>query len=137
MAWILCKSIFKRHSIVTNANGSFTCSFLIFVNISSRFLTYDPQKRITAEDALKHTYLKEQPYPIHPSMLPTWPAKSESHGPRKAQSPKPPSGGRAFKQLGDNDNDVVDVDSNTGFHMGGTHVDRHLGAGGAGFSLKF
>jgi len=99
-------------------------------------LTYDPQRRITAEDALNHTYLKESPYPIPASMLPTWPAKSESHGPRKAQSPKPPSGGRAFKQLGDND-DGVDGDSNIGFHMGGPVVDRTLGAGGAGFSLKF
>lgn len=96
---------------------------------------YDPRQRITAEEALNHIYLKESPYPIHPSMFSTWPAKSESHGPRKAQSPKPPSGGRAFKQLGDND----EVDGDTGFHMGSTStmIDRTLGAGGAGFSLKF
>lgn len=96
-----------------------------------RFLTYDPSKRITAEEALNHTYLKEPPYPIHPSMLPTWPAKSES-GPRKAQSPKPPSGGRAYKQL----NDEADGDANTGFHMGGAAQIYDRGVG-PGFSLKF
>ena len=66
-------------------------------------------------------------------MLPTWPAKSESNGPRKAQSPKPPSGGRAYKQL----NDEQDVDSNTGFHMGNANVDRRQSHLGPGFSLRF
>ena len=98
-------------------------------------MTYDPAKRITAEDALNHTYLKEHPLPIDPSIFPTWPAKSELHGPRKAQSPKPPSGGRAYKQLGDNDDDVVDT--NSGFTMGNAHLDRRIGAAGAGFSLRF
>ena len=100
--------------------------------IRFRFLTYDPSKRITAEDAISHTYFKEAPLIVDPSMLPTWPAKSEGgHAVRKAKSPKPPSGGRAYKQLGEND----DVD--TGFHMGNTNADRHIAAMGAGFSLKF
>ena len=105
---------------------------LQFFLIRSRFLTYDPMKRITAEDALKHTYFKEAPMIVSPSMLPTWPAKSEGgHALRKAQSPRPPSGGRAYKQLGEND------DVETGFHMGNTNADRHIAAMGAGFSLKF
>ncbi|EDW79071.2 uncharacterized protein Dwil_GK10511 [Drosophila willistoni] len=65
-------------------------------------LTYDPKQRLTADAALKHGYFKELPLPIDPSMFPTWPAKSEL-GARKAQtasSPKPPSGGSQFKQLG-------------------------------------
>lgn len=103
------------------------------VDLMQKFLTYDPAKRISAEEALNHTYLKEPPFPIHPSMLPTWPAKSESNGARKAQSPKPPSGGRAYKQL----NEEVDVDANTGFHMGAAHVDRRANLLGPGFSLKF
>lgn len=106
---------------------------MVVLNFIFRFLTYDPLKRISAEEALNHTYLKEPPFPIHPSMLPTWPAKSESNGARKAQSPKPPSGGRAYKQL----NEEVDVDSNTGFHMGSAHVDRRTSLLGPGFSLKF
>jgi cell division cycle 2-like protein len=56
----------------------------------SRFLTYSPSKRITADNAIKHEFFKESPQPIDPSMFPTWPAKSEQ--PRKhANSPKPPS----------------------------------------------
>ncbi|KAG8239623.1 hypothetical protein J437_LFUL019294 [Ladona fulva] len=63
------------------------------------FLTYDPAQRITAEDALRHEYFKEAPVAIKPDMFPTWPAKSEL-GHRKAPaSPKPPSGGREYKQL--------------------------------------
>lgn len=64
-------------------------------------LTYDPKQRLTADAALKHAYFKELPLPIDPSMFPTWPAKSEL-GARNAQasSPKPPSGGSQFKQLG-------------------------------------
>ncbi|KAI9555976.1 cell division cycle-2 like protein [Daphnia sinensis] len=103
------------------------------VDLMQKFLTYDPAKRISAEEALNHTYLQEPPFPIHPSMLPTWPAKSESNGARNAQSPKPPSGGRAYKQM----NEEVDVDANTGFHMGSAHVHRRANLLGPGFSLKF
>ena len=63
--------------------------------------------------------------PINPAMLPSWPAKSELNGPRKAQSPKPPSGGRAYKQLNDD-----------GFHMGGA-AEMHDRGVGPGFSLRF
>lgn len=65
----------------------------------ARFLTYNPTERVTAEEALKHEYFQEVPLPIDPAMFPTWPAKSEL-GYRKAiASPKPPSGGRDYKQL--------------------------------------
>jgi len=66
-------------------------------------LSFDlPRKNsaISAEEALTYTYLKVSSYPIPASILPTLPAKSEFHGQCKTQSPKPPSGGRAFKQLG-------------------------------------
>lgn len=67
--------------------------------LSHRFLTYNPAERITAEEALNHEYFSENPLPIKPAMFPTWPAKSEL-GYRKAiASPKPPSGGRDYKQL--------------------------------------
>lgn len=74
-------------------------------------------------------------------MFPTWPAKSEL-GARKAlaSSPKPPSGGGQFKQLGGDDN------MERGFHLGGassgaaghamTMENRQLSMG-PGFSLKF
>lgn len=34
-------------------------------------LTYDPKQRLTADAALKHSYFKELPLPIDPSMFPT------------------------------------------------------------------
>merc|ERR1712071_307423 len=127
----------KKGAFANNPNSNLRKRFSsrlseLGLDLLQKFLTYDPVKRTTAEDALNHTYFKEAPMIVSPSMLPTWPAKSEGgHVVRKAQSPRPPSGGRAYKQLGDND----DVD--TGFHMGNTNADRHIAAMGAGFSLKF
>lgn len=66
------------------------CGLALF----KKFLTYDPKRRITCEDAMKDEYFKEHPLAIDPSMFPTWPAKSEMSGrhAKKAGSPKPPSG---------------------------------------------
>ena len=45
----------------------------------------------------------QAPYPVSPAMFPTWPAKSENPNglpaPEKISSPKPPSGGKNFKDL--------------------------------------
>merc|ERR1719192_1338279 len=38
----------------------------------NRFLTYDPARRYTAAEALKHQYMDESPLPTDPSMFPTW-----------------------------------------------------------------
>lgn len=108
-------------------------SFFILNKCFSRFLTYDPQQRISAEDALKHGYFTEAPLPIDPQMFPTWPAKSELGVKTANASPKPPSGGKEYKQLRDGD----DADlSNSGFHMGLTEGGRQPPVGG-GFHLKF
>lgn len=127
-------------------------------------LTYDPKQRLTADAALKHGYFKELPLPIDPSMFPTWPAKSEL-GARKAQasSPKPPSGGSQFKQLGRDEPiaatgatagggaklasgiitgnkksgvTAAATAANTGFVLNAGLTQRQL-AMGPGFSLKF
>ena len=95
-------------------------------------MTYDPAQRITAEDALKHGYFTESPLPIDPAMFPTWPAKSEFGSRIHNQSPKPPSGGKEFKQLNKDD----DEDNTSGFHMGSREASRQLPVGG-GFHLKF
>ncbi|KAF6201258.1 hypothetical protein GE061_005705, partial [Apolygus lucorum] len=92
------------------------------------FLTYNPATRLTADKSLSHDYFREVPLPIDPAMFPTWPAKSEGHKIKKVCSPKPPSGGREFKQLEDTDE---------GFHMGGLPERHQLTAGGPGFSLRF
>lgn len=79
------------------------------LTLLKNLLTYDPKLRVTCEAALKADYFREPPLPIDPSMFPTWPAKSEQ-GPgdklKKVASPKPPSGGHAFKNIqGDDDED--------------------------------
>ncbi|EFN79782.1 PITSLRE serine/threonine-protein kinase CDC2L1 [Harpegnathos saltator] len=103
------------------------------IELLNKFLTYDPRQRVTAEDALGHGYFTEAPLPIDPQMFPTWPAKSEQGTRTTNASPKPPSGGREYKQLGDGD----DADlSNSGFHMGLTESGRAPSVGG-GFHLKF
>uniref|UniRef100_A0A224YLI9 cyclin-dependent kinase n=1 Tax=Rhipicephalus zambeziensis TaxID=60191 RepID=A0A224YLI9_9ACAR len=102
-------------------------------DLINKFLTYFPQRRITAEEALKHEFFNETPVPVDPSMFPTWPAKSEL-GHRKAQSPKPPSGGKQFaKQLGEGDDEGLLAAA--GFHM--NIPSKGSSAKGTGFSLKF
>ncbi|XP_018014773.1 cyclin-dependent kinase 11B isoform X2 [Hyalella azteca] len=99
--------------------------------LMNKFLTYDPQKRITSHEALQHDYFHaEPPAPIPPAMFPTWPAKSENPNGIAAvedpnRPPNPPSGGKNFKDLGDDDHGVP------GFFLGGGQQ------AGAGFTLKF
>ncbi|XP_054284493.1 cyclin-dependent kinase 11B-like isoform X1 [Macrosteles quadrilineatus] len=98
------------------------------LSLLNKFLTYNPVERITADEALKHDYFAEPPLPIDPAMFPTWPAKSEVGRKAIIASPKPPSGGRDYKQLGDTDE---------GFHMGSVAAERTRAAFGTGFSLRF
>jgi len=46
------------------------------LDLLNRMLCYDPKKRITAEEALKHDFFQEFPPPKHPSLFPTWPSKA-------------------------------------------------------------
>lgn len=99
----------------------------------NKFLTYNPTKRITAEESLKHEFFSESPLPVDPSMFPTWPAKSEQ--PRKhTSSPKPPSGGKAYSKLLGGDDDKM-IEMSGGFHL--TNAAKGVSASGPGFSLKF
>nr|VZI06575.1 unnamed protein product [Spirometra erinaceieuropaei] len=67
-------------------------------DLLNSFLTYCPERRITADKALSHPYFSERPRAIDPSMFPTWPAKSEGGkvSGRRANSPRPPPGGGAL-----------------------------------------
>ena len=70
-------------------------------------LIYDPTSRTSCDKAFNHPYFAETPLAIHHSMFPTWPAKSElgASAVKKAPSPKPPSGGGAFKKLEDDEDE--------------------------------
>lgn len=96
------------------------------IDLMNKFLTFNPAKRTTAEDAMSHAFFREMPVAIDPSMFPTWPAKSELGHRKAAPSPKPPSGGHQFKGL---DEDTA------GFFLGGGDARRQ--PLGAGFSLRF
>ncbi|KAL0132944.1 hypothetical protein PUN28_000585 [Cardiocondyla obscurior] len=122
------------HYPVNNLRQRFSLSLSdLGIELLNKFLTYDPRQRVTAEDALSHGYFTEAPLPIDPQMFPTWPAKSEQGIRTSNASPKPPSGGREYKQLGDGDDAEL---SNSGFHMGLTEGGRAPPVGG-GFHLKF
>ncbi|KAJ3284671.1 Cyclin-dependent kinase 11A [Borealophlyctis nickersoniae] len=60
------------------------------LNLMSRLLTLDPEKRITAEEALKHPYFTESPLPKDPSLFPTWPSKSAGEKRKTYLSPSAP-----------------------------------------------
>ncbi|KAJ1954546.1 hypothetical protein EC988_002373 [Linderina pennispora] len=45
-------------------------------DLLGRLLAFDPEQRITADEALQHPYFSEHPPPKDPSMFPTWPSKS-------------------------------------------------------------
>ena len=85
------------------------------LDLMKALLTYDPKQRMNCEQALRHRWFEENPRPIDPSMFPTWPAKSEQDpGAKKVASPKPPSGGGAFKNI---DDDEARVNRSRGFNL--------------------
>ncbi|KAJ8654691.1 hypothetical protein O0I10_009581 [Lichtheimia ornata] len=61
------------------------------LDLLSKLLTYDPEQRITAEQALNHPYFSESPPPKDPALFPTWPSKGSGEK-RKIYSPSAPQG---------------------------------------------
>mmetsp|Transcript_5760 Transcript_5760/g.6258 ORF Transcript_5760/g.6258 Transcript_5760/m.6258 type:complete len:403 (-) Transcript_5760:36-1244(-) len=47
--------------------------FLLLMNM----LCYNPEKRITAKDAVRHAYFEESPPPTDPDFMQTWPQKDD------------------------------------------------------------
>ncbi|KDQ18931.1 hypothetical protein BOTBODRAFT_28411 [Botryobasidium botryosum FD-172 SS1] len=48
----------------------FTAASADAIDLLSKFLIYEPRRRISAKDALYHPYMFSLPYPTHPSKLP-------------------------------------------------------------------
>ncbi|KAI8334724.1 Pkinase-domain-containing protein [Chlamydoabsidia padenii] len=59
------------------------------VDLMMKLLCYDPEQRITAEQALKHPYFSESPLPKDPALFPSWPSKGSGEK-KRVYSPSAP-----------------------------------------------
>ncbi|KAG1049449.1 hypothetical protein G6F46_004556 [Rhizopus delemar] len=84
------KNISPIYQPYSNLRSKFTNLTQAGLDLLSKFLTYDPAKRITAEQALKHPYFTEAPAPKDPALFPTWPSKGSGHK-KRAFSPSAPA----------------------------------------------
>ncbi|KAF5952844.1 hypothetical protein HYC85_010788 [Camellia sinensis] len=67
-------NLLRKKFPATSFTGSPVLSDAGF-DLLNKFLTYDPEKRITAEDALKHEWFHEVPLPKSKEFMPTFPAQ--------------------------------------------------------------
>ncbi|KAI0048352.1 Pkinase-domain-containing protein [Auriscalpium vulgare] len=67
------------------------------INLLMSLLTYDPDRRITADEALQHPYFSESPAPKHPDMFSSFPSAAAGEKRRKPFS-SPPAPVRAADQ---------------------------------------
>ncbi|KAI8031683.1 Cyclin-dependent kinase G-2 [Camellia lanceoleosa] len=65
-------NLLRRKFPATSFTGSPVLSDAGF-DLLNQLLTYDPEKRITAEDALKHEWFREVPLPKSKEFMPTFP----------------------------------------------------------------
>ncbi|KAF7125043.1 hypothetical protein RHSIM_Rhsim12G0029600 [Rhododendron simsii] len=69
-------NLLRKKFPATSFTGSPVLSDAGF-DLLNKLLTYDPEKRITAEDALKHEWFREVPLPKSKEFMPTFPAQHE------------------------------------------------------------
>ncbi|OBZ88860.1 Cyclin-dependent kinase 11B [Choanephora cucurbitarum] len=84
------KNISPSYSPFSSLRSKFVNLTQAGLDLLSKLLTYDPSKRITAEEALNHPFFKESPAPKDPSLFPTWPSKNSGHK-KRAFSPSAPA----------------------------------------------
>ena len=60
------------------------------LDLINKLLTYDPSRRISAEEALEHPYFRESPLPKDPALFPTWPLKKDRKRLMKDKTPSAP-----------------------------------------------
>jgi cell division cycle 2-like protein len=74
-----------------SVSGGPTLSDLGF-DLLNKLLTYDPEARISAQDALDHPWFEEHPLPKAKEMMPTYPTRKDgtkARDRRKFKSPDP------------------------------------------------
>ncbi|KAI8526889.1 hypothetical protein RHMOL_Rhmol12G0034000 [Rhododendron molle] len=81
-------NLLRKKFPATSFTGSPVLSDAGF-DLLNKLLTYDPEKRITAEDALKHEWFREVPLPKSKEFMPTFPAQHE-HDRRSRRMRKSP-----------------------------------------------
>ncbi|KAF8272889.1 Pkinase-domain-containing protein [Lactarius quietus] len=64
------------------------------IDLLSSLLTYDPERRLSADEALQHPYFSETPAPKHPDMFSSFPSAAAGERRRKPFS-TPPAPARA------------------------------------------
>jgi len=71
------------------------------IDLLCSLLTYDPDRRITAEEAIKHPYFSESPPPKHPDMFGSFPSIAAGEKPRRKpfDSPSAPIGALFYQSL--------------------------------------
>jgi cell division cycle 2-like protein len=95
-------------------------------DLLNRFLTYDPAKRITAAEALRHPYFMENPPPKDSDLMPTWPSTNDGQ-PRKRK--------RSMDDDQIRERELLDSQNEAERFMD-TYRDRSYGAGGKPLKLK-
>ncbi|KAF9458210.1 kinase-like domain-containing protein [Collybia nuda] len=74
------------------------------IDLLLSLLTYDPARRLTAEEALQHPYFSESPLPKHPDLFGSFPSAAAGEKKRKLfESPSAPARAPDYKLLTDFD----------------------------------
>lgn len=66
-----------RESRLRQTLAKANCATESATDLAERLFDYDPAKRISAENALRHAYFSELPAPKHPSLIQTFPSRRD------------------------------------------------------------